>query len=429
MLTMPIIALIITNLFLLSIAIYLKLILNKRDNVILVRDEDIIRLKEENMEQRIKIAELSVILDQEQQNRESTKELFSSLQTDLTNRFLAVSSEVISRSNNDFLTIANSAFDNKEKAVSTVVSSIKEALLRLDSKINETERSRSGAYEALATQLKSLSDSQTALRESTVELTGALRSPNIRGHWGETQLRRLLEMSGMIPHVDFVEQACLELDDGRVLKPDVIINIPNGRKIIVDVKTPMLEYTKALEEKDEKVRSKLLSDFIKRIKDHINTLSKKQYQERCTMAPDFVIMFMPSESLFATALSQDPSIIEDAAVKRVVLATPSTLLSMLNIIAMVWRHDNVSKSIDSIIADGKEICANLADVEACLEKIGRSIQQASSAYHDSMSLLERKVFQSSKKFLNSVNSVVSEREEDDAAAISVELDMPEAVCQ
>lgn len=392
----------LTNLIFIGIVVYLKLSNNNYINEI--RDKQVLEdkckvLLDENTLQKIKLAELQVMLDNEKRFGLNTKELFLSLQNDLLARFKAVSSDVMSKNNNDFLNLATSTLDSKEKNISTIVNSLKETIVKFDNKINDVENSHNIIGKTLSEQLRALLDSERLLGEKTSELTSALRSPNIRGHWGEMQLKRLLEMSGMLSYVDFVEQGEVLGEDDNILKPDVIVNLPGGKHVIIDVKTPLLDYYRALDEKDQDKRDKILKDFIKRIRDHINNLSKKRYQDYVNYSPDFVIMFMPSESLFSLALMQEPTIIEIAALKNITIATPSTLLSMLNIVAAIWKNDKISNNLEYIITLGKEICTNLMIVESNFNSIGKNLQNSLAIYHDSMAILEKKIFVETKQFL------------------------------
>lgn len=396
--------LIIANFLILSIAMYLK-IKNKSylDQILELEtlkpymDE----LYAENTKYKIRLAELNILLEKSKQSEAETRKLFDSLQSELLNRFKSVSYDVIAKNNSDFLKLADYTFSSKEKNIETAIKSIKEALERFDNKVVSFEKSRENIYSSLSEQLQSLSREQKDLQQATSGLAKALTSPNVRGHWGEAHLRRLLEISGMLNHVDFVEQNRLELDDGKTLKPDVIVHMPCGHTIIIDVKTPIMDSDQDTGHSDKgNVHAK---EFAKKVREHIIALSKKQYQKYLISAPDFVIMFMPSESLFSTALSEDPGIIEVAANKNVMIATPATLLSMLSIIASSWKSDNISKNFEYIVGIGREICGQLASLEISLGKIGKQLQLSSSLYHNVMAELEGGIFSNSQKFLASVD--------------------------
>lgn len=389
----------------LSIAMYLK-IKNKTylDEILELQklkaySDD---LHDENTQYKIRLAELNILLEKSKQSEAETRKLFDSLQSELLNRFKSVSYDVIAKNNSDFLKLADYTFSSKEKNIETAIKSIKEALERFDNKVVSFEKSRENIYSALSEQLKSLSVEQKDLQRATSGLAKALTSPNVRGHWGEAHLRRLLEISGMLNHVDFVEQNRFELEDGKILKPDVIVHMPCGHTIIIDVKTPIMDSDQdtACQSDKGNVHAK---EFAKKVREHIIALSKKQYQKYLISAPDFVIMFMPSESLFSTALSEDPDIIEVAANKNVMIATPSTLLSMLSIIASSWKSDNISKNFEYIVGIGREICGQLAGLEISLGKIGKQLQLSSSLYHNVMAELEGSIFSNSQKFLASVD--------------------------
>lgn len=402
------ISLILTNLCFLSIIVFLKVKNTKYKQIIdfkMQLDSEYKNLLEESIVLKTKLAEANTKIEYYKES----KEQFKLLESDLLMQFKALSSDIITKNTNNFLNMANNELKNREIGISAILSPIKDILIKFDEKIDNIEKVRFGTYEALNQQLKTLSESQKELKNETVNLSNALRSPNVRGKWGEVQLRRLLEVSGMLNHIDFVEQPKIEIDNEEFIRPDVLINMPDNRVIIIDAKTPFIDYAKAMNETDPDVQKKCLDDFIKKVRDHINSLSKKKYTEHIKSVPDFVIMFIPSESLFSTALKQDPNIIEMAIEKNIILAAPSTLLAMLHVLAMSWRQSNISQNINEIVSIGKNICSNLDVVEDLLCKIGKHLKISNGLYHQAMSKFEQKVLINTKEFKSILNNTINDK--------------------
>jgi len=244
----------------------------------------------------------------------------------LSDTFKALSSEALSKNNRSFLDLANSTLEKfqegaqhdlkaRHKAVSELVSPIKEALTGVDNRIVDLEKSRHGAYEGLKTQLSSLITSQKELKGETANLVKALRTPNIRGRWGEMQLRRVVEISGMSPHCDFIEQASIDTEESHQ-RPDMIVRLPNNKTIIIDAKAPLAAYLDAIETEDETLRIAKFKDHARQVKNHINMLSSRAYWANINEdTPEFVVLFLPGETFFSTALEYDPTLIEEGVQK------------------------------------------------------------------------------------------------------------------
>jgi len=267
----------------------------------------------------------------------------------------------------------------------------------VDAKIQEIEKTRAGAYEALTQQVRTMMEAQGQLRTETNNLVQALRSPVVRGRWGEVQLRRVVEMAGMLAHCDFVEQSSVTTETGR-LRPDLVVNLPGGRQIVVDAKAPLAAYLEAMEARDEATRSGKLLAHAGHIRAHIDALSKKAYWEQFAHAPEFVVLFLPGESFFSAALEHDPALIEYGTERKVILATPTTLISLLKAVFYGWRQEKLAENAGEISRLGRELYKRLSDMGGHMERMGRSLNGAVDHFNKLAATTESRVFVTARKF-------------------------------
>lgn len=398
--------------------------------LLLKREEELRLLGERN-------AELRTALHRTEKESKEKLLLLENIQTQWEDKFKTISSEALTLTNKSFLELANATLEkfqevaqndlsHRQQAISDLVKPVTASLHTVDQKIIELEKSRMSAYAVLKHQVNELLVSQNQLKSETSNLVNALRAPSVRGRWGEMQLRRVVEMAGMLNYCDFEEQVSSSENDGR-MRPDLIINLPGGKKIVVDAKAPLAAYLEALEAKDEDVRLEKLKDHARQVRNHIRALSKRSYHEQFQPAPEFVVLFLPGETFFSAALEQDPSLIEAGVEDRIILATPTTLIALLRAVAYGWRHEQLAENAKEISELGRELHKRLSDMADHFSKLGRQLGGAVHSYNSAMGSLEHRVLSSARKFkeLGSVSEAAEIVLLDPLDQIPRELQAPE----
>src|SRR4051794_6407063 len=339
----------------------------------------------------------------------------------LGDSFKVLASEALQSNNKAFVDLAKSELtqheikareelDKRTTAFDSLVKPITESLTRVDSKIEQLERERAQAHGALFTHLKTVTAQQEDLRRETQNLVTALRAPHTRGRWGEMQLRRVCEMAGMLRHCDFVEQGTVAAEDSR-LRPDVIVQLPGEKRVLIDAKVPLAAYLDAIEARDEETHKLHMTSHVRQMRDHIKKLAAKSYWT-FEDAPEFVVMFV-DEAMYRAAIDEAPSIIEEAIEQHVLITTPTSLLALLRTIGYTWRQEKLAESAQEIAELGKELHSRLGTFAGLLSKVGRALNTSVGAFNSAVGSFESRVVVTARKL-----------EEHGAASETKELESP-----
>jgi DNA recombination protein RmuC len=321
--------------------------------------------------------------------------------SDLANQSLRSNSESFLRLAEQNLSAhqekAKRELGDRERAVENLVKPIRDALSQSQHQIAELEKARSEAYGGIRSQLEMMQRDQKSLAQETQNLVNALRRPQVRGRWGEITLRRLVELAGMVEHCDFQEQVQGTADD-KIIRPDMIVRMPDRRELVVDVKTPLDAYLEAVESKDD-VQHKLgMERHARNVREHIRKLASKSYWEQFSNSPDFVILFIPGDQFLSAALDEDPELIESALSQRIILATPTSFVALLKAVAYGWRQLALAENAEEIRGLAEDLYGRLCVFVAHLNKVGRQLASSVDSYNRAVGSLERKVLPGARKF-------------------------------
>nr|AQQ74930.1 hypothetical protein [uncultured bacterium] len=353
------------------------------------------------LRQQRRVTELSTTLTLE-------REAAATREQELQQRFATLSTQALRENNAAFLQLAQETMrqfqmqgqhdlEQKEKAVEGLVQPLREALEKAQAEIRRIEQERQQAYGSLTKHLETLTQTQQLLHGETRNLVQALRRPEVRGQWGELTLRRLVELAGMVEHCDFYEQVGTDTEEGR-RRPDMVVRMPDGREIIVDVKTPLDAYLSAIEATDDESRRRHLEHHARKVRERVRELSVKAYWSQFPRAPDFVLLFIPGDQFLAAALDIDRALLEDALRQKIILTTPTSFIALLRAVAYGWRQEQLAANAERIREVGEELHRRLAVFAEHLSKLGRGLDSAVDCYNKAVGSFETKVMPGARRF-------------------------------
>ncbi|HEY3277419.1 MAG TPA: DNA recombination protein RmuC [Syntrophorhabdaceae bacterium] len=352
--------------------------------------------------------EAATRLDAAEKSLEAEKRLLEGLKKEMSDTFNALSSRALKASSEDFIRVASLHLEKvieiakgnlgeHQAAMDGMIAPLKETLRRYEEELKAMEQGRLKAHGSLEEQLRALALSHESLQKETGNLVSALRRPEIRGRWGEMQLKRVAELSGMSAHCDFTEQCSIDTDKGRV-RPDMVIHLPSDREIVVDSKVSLDAYLDAVADPTEESRAAKIVRHAQQVRAHMNRLSSKEYWSQFAKSPEFVILFIPGESFLGAALDKDPSLIEDGIQKGVIAATPTTFIALLRAIAFGWRQEQITKNAAEVSLLGKELYDRVSTMAKHFEDLGNHIRKTTDAYNKTVGSMEARILPSVRRF-------------------------------
>jgi DNA recombination protein RmuC len=365
------------------------------------------RLQAEVREAEGEIAGMRVALDSERASAAEKMALVRAEQERLGQEFQRLSAVALQANNEQFLRLAGerltlaeqrqaAELEQRKQAVEHLVKPISESLAQVREELTKAEQARAVSHAELREQVGAMNRASEQLRTETAQLVTALRAPQVRGRWGELQLRRVVEAAGMVEHCDFVEQESVSTDDG-LLRPDLVVRLAGGKNVVVDAKVAFSGYLEAMEARDDATRAGRLKAHARHLRDHIEDLAAKAYWERFDPSPEFVVMFVPAEAFLNAALEEDPALLEHAFARNVVIATPQTLIALLRTVAYTWRQEALAANAQQVYTLGRELHGRLATMGGHLARLGSELTGAVKAYNATVSSLESRVLVTARR--------------------------------
>ncbi len=362
---------------------------------------ELVKVRDEREELLVESTSLRTEL---QNHRRAHEERLRELET----KFKALADDILQHNSAKFLELvserfrlhhqqADQALEARKREIEQLVRPLAENLERFKNTVDGIEKAREGAYRAVLEQVRMLADSHQKLERHTRSLIEALRRPQVRGRWGEYQLRNVVELAGMSEHVDFTSQPAVEGSEGR-LRPDAIVRLPGGKTVVVDVKTPLDAYLAAIEAADEEQRRAAFARHAQQLRQHVRQLASKAYWTQFSEAPDFVVMFIPGEAFYAAAVEQDPALFEDALKQKVLITTPSTFVALMKAIAYGWQQEKLAESAQQVANLGQDLYERIARFLDHMQELGRALGRAVRKYNEAAGSLEGRVLPQARRF-------------------------------
>jgi DNA recombination protein RmuC len=347
--------------------------------------------------ERSQRADSDARLDETKKSLDEQRRVFDEARVSLKETFQALSHQALHASNSEFLKLAEERLGQRQREIDASLTPLRTALERYEGGIRGLEQARDQAYGSLRSEVERLARLSEQLQGETGNLVNALRSPQVRGRWGEVTLHRVVELAGMAEHCDYVEQVTVESEGGR-LRPDMVVTLPGGRAIVVDAKVPLSAYLEATAASTEDQRQSAMARHARQVRDHMSGLAAKAYWEQFATTPELVVMFIPGEAFVGAAAQADPALIEDGMARKVVVATPTTLVALLRAIAYGWRQEQVAANAEDIRKRGAELYDRLRTLAGHFDAVGTALGRAVNAYNAFVGSMETRVLPSARRF-------------------------------